>query len=276
MTTAEQVAHDELFRARLYWGGLHSPACRVAARAVESIVERCASEAESVAQGAPEVSVHVLAVKRVAALQIAARIRALAASSALQPAPAAHPVKLARGDRPVLGKFVIGADRRDKALCWAPSVDGDVLREIFTEVDALKLARPITVYGYVCTIAETKTFRFHQVEAAAPQLSVPAEPRHAWVNPTIADADGWCCTVKARGRESVTCRKKALVFCEQDHGDGMCLEGRCREHARGIATEPPCPACAILIHLPPNGMECSTHGDPREPPAAPPAGTGGR
>jgi len=62
------------------------------------------------------------------------------------------------------GRYVVAAERStDRAICWAGAVDGAVLRAIFAEVDRLGLKRPIKVYGYVCSVGETETFRFEQV-----------------------------------------------------------------------------------------------------------------
>lgn len=75
MTYAEETAHkaiDGARRCEFAAGGKHSEACRAAARAINAAIERCAQEADD----APGRSVAV-----------AARIRALAASHALQLAP---------------------------------------------------------------------------------------------------------------------------------------------------------------------------------------------
>lgn len=83
-------------------------------------------------------------------------------------------------------------------------------------------------------------------------VPTPSEPpagstatAHVWIKPTMEG--GWSCTIRARGREDVACCKSAVVFCEEDHGNGTCLEGRCREHAPAGSTqgvpEGVCPTC---------------------------------
>ncbi|HEY4266868.1 MAG TPA: site-specific DNA-methyltransferase [Galbitalea sp.] len=66
-------------------------------------------------------------------------------------------------------RYVIGYNAKREAICvfydpktHAP-VSRDVLREMFLEVDALKLARPVRVYGESCEVFGSESFRFFKI-----------------------------------------------------------------------------------------------------------------
>lgn len=73
------------------------------------------------------------------------------------------------GIRRIAGKFVIGANARQEAICllWNGRDDSAVTREIlvemFEETKDLELRRPIRVYGSTSSLAETDSFRFCQI-----------------------------------------------------------------------------------------------------------------
>jgi adenine-specific DNA-methyltransferase len=64
------------------------------------------------------------------------------------------------------GKWVIGYNARREAICLhydperhAP-ITAEVLRDIYAETDALKLKRPVRVYGEACEVFGSESFRF--------------------------------------------------------------------------------------------------------------------
>lgn len=59
--------------------------------------------------------------------------------------------------------------------------------------------------------------------------------KHVWV--PVRDGTDWVCTIFGDGRHS--CPRRAVVFCEEQHGngEGTCLAGRCKVH-RPIKREP--------------------------------------
>lgn len=74
-----------------------------------------------------------------------------------------------RGIQKLAGKYVIGKNSKNEAitLCWNgrsnSTVDKEVLREMFAEAKALKLNKPMRVYGTTCTVGESESFRFCQI-----------------------------------------------------------------------------------------------------------------
>lgn len=74
-----------------------------------------------------------------------------------------------RGIQKLPGKYVIGKNSRNEAitLCWNgrsnSTVNREVLREMFDEVKAFKLSKPMRVYGTTCTVGESESFRFCQI-----------------------------------------------------------------------------------------------------------------
>jgi adenine-specific DNA-methyltransferase len=74
------------------------------------------------------------------------------------------------GVKPVSdGKFVIGRNARREALClhFDPQghtpITGDILTKMYAEADALKLNRPLRVYGEACQIFGSDSFRFFKL-----------------------------------------------------------------------------------------------------------------
>ncbi len=67
------------------------------------------------------------------------------------------------------GKYIVGHNARNEAigLCWSgrnnSRVDRTVLRAMFEEAKALRLKKPLRVYGTTCTVGETESFRFLQI-----------------------------------------------------------------------------------------------------------------
>ncbi|MFZ0709166.1 MAG: DNA methyltransferase, partial [Terrimicrobiaceae bacterium] len=74
-----------------------------------------------------------------------------------------------RGITKLAGKYVIGRNPRQEAicLCWAgrgkSMITRDVLIEMFGEAKAHGLRRPLRVYGSTCKVGETDSFRFCQI-----------------------------------------------------------------------------------------------------------------
>lgn len=58
------------------------------------------------------------------------------------------------------------------------------------------------------------------------RAAAKAHPLHEWGKPPRT---GWVCTFFGTGRYA--CEGEAVVFCDANHGDGTCLEGRCKKHA---------------------------------------------
>lgn len=74
------------------------------------------------------------------------------------------------GVKPVAdGKWVIGRNARREAIClhFDPQghspITGDILAEMYAEADALKLNRPLRVYGEACEIFGSDSFRFFKL-----------------------------------------------------------------------------------------------------------------
>ncbi|WP_395856338.1 site-specific DNA-methyltransferase [Cystobacter fuscus] len=76
---------------------------------------------------------------------------------------------LGRGLTRVAGTYVIGSNSRNEAIClyWngksGSTVNSSILRDMYKEAAALKLNRPLRVYGSVCEVGETESFRFCQI-----------------------------------------------------------------------------------------------------------------
>ncbi len=74
-----------------------------------------------------------------------------------------------RGISKTAGKYVIGKNPKQEAicLCWRgrtkSAITREVLVEMFDEVKALGLRRPIRAYGATCEVGETDSFRFCQI-----------------------------------------------------------------------------------------------------------------
>lgn len=90
----------------------------------------------------------------------------------------------ANGIRRIEGRYVIGSNPRQEALClcWGgratSSVTSEVLVQMFEEASALGLRRPLRVYGSTCDVGETESFRFCQIPdeiLAALQLDEESE-----------------------------------------------------------------------------------------------------
>lgn len=67
------------------------------------------------------------------------------------------------------GTHVIAQNRRKQAIClfWngrtESTITAKLLSEIYAEVDALGLERPLRVYGSACQVSESESFRFCQI-----------------------------------------------------------------------------------------------------------------
>jgi len=74
-----------------------------------------------------------------------------------------------RGISRVPGKFVIGRNSKQEAicLCWhgrtKSAITSEILAKMFAETKELGLRRPIRAYGATCTVGETESFRFCQI-----------------------------------------------------------------------------------------------------------------
>lgn len=74
-----------------------------------------------------------------------------------------------RGITRIDGKYVIGSNTRQEAicLCWngrtKSAITRDVLVAMFDETKDLGLRRPIRAYGATCAVGETESFRFCQI-----------------------------------------------------------------------------------------------------------------
>jgi adenine-specific DNA-methyltransferase len=79
------------------------------------------------------------------------------------------PTGKGRGIARVPGKYVIGTNTRQEAicLCWngrsKSAITRDVLVAMFDEAKELGLRRPLRAYGATCAVGETDSFRFCQI-----------------------------------------------------------------------------------------------------------------
>jgi adenine-specific DNA-methyltransferase len=79
------------------------------------------------------------------------------------------PTGKGRGITRVAGKYVIGSNTRQEAicLCWngraKSAITRDVLVAMFDEAKVLGLRRPLRAYGATCAVGETDSFRFCQI-----------------------------------------------------------------------------------------------------------------
>lgn len=74
-----------------------------------------------------------------------------------------------RGIARIDGEYVIGYNAQRQAIClhWNGRSDSTITREIlvkmFEEAKALRLNKPLRVYGSTCVVGETESFRFCQI-----------------------------------------------------------------------------------------------------------------
>ena len=95
------------------------------------------------------------------------------------------------------GEHVIGYNGRREAIClrWNGRSDStitrDVLVRMFEEAKALRLNKPLRVYGSTCVVGETDSFRFCQIPdaiVAALSLSDEADAIDADATVTAVEA----------------------------------------------------------------------------------------